>query len=308
MTQPQTGDAIRLGLVSSRPLPRAYLSHAHGWLSSRTSNLQLEEHPVSGYAAASFTGTATGSFDGWKDELVSPAHALLIDAALTWGGLAEHGPQLIVTDVDSTFITDEVIELLARRAGKEDAVAEVTERAMRGELDFAQSLSERVSALAGLPVSVIDDVARDITMTPGAEALVRLAHQHGARFCLVSGGFTKILDPLAERVGIDRWIANELEVDDGRLTGRTIGPVVDRQAKAVQVTSWAEEFGVSLDRTVSVGDGANDLDMLAISGLGVAFQAKPVVREQAHATISFNRLDAVGALFGWSPEHEESDC
>lgn len=294
------GGTVRLGLVSPRPLSPAYLNHAHSWLEARMSGLELTEVPVDGYSAATFTGTVTGSFDGWWEELVSPAHALLIDAALTWGDLAEHGPQLIVTDVDSTFITAEVIELLARRAGREEEVAAVTDRAMRGELDFAESLKERVAALKGLPVSVIDDVAKDIEMTPGAQALVEQAQARGVKFCLVSGGFTKILDPLAERVGIDQWIANELEVEGDILTGLTIGPVVDREAKAVQVRAWAEEYGVSLDRTVCVGDGANDLGMLTIAGLGVAFQAKPVVREQADTTISFNRLDAVGAMFGWS--------
>ena len=299
MTQPGVGGTVRLGLVSPRPLSPAYLKHAHSWLEARTSGLTLEELPVDGYAAATFTGIATGSFDGWREELVSPATALLIDAALTWGELAEHGPQLIVTDVDSTFITAEVIELLARRAGREEEVAAITERAMRGELDFAESLAERVAVLKGLPVSVIDEVAADIEMTPGADVLVELAQVRGAKFCLVSGGFTKVLDPLAEGVGIDRWIANELEVDGDALTGRTVGPVVDREAKAIQVKAWADEYGIGLDRIVCVGDGANDLSMLSIAGLGVAFQAKPIVREQAAAAVSFNRLDAVGALFSW---------
>nr|WP_245993802.1 phosphoserine phosphatase SerB [Flaviflexus salsibiostraticola] len=206
----------------------------------------------------------------------------------------------MVTDVDSTFITAEVIELLARRADREEEVAAITDRAMRGELDFAESLTERVATLKGLPVSVIDDVARDIELTPGADRLVELARERGSAFCLVSGGFTKVLDPLSERIGIDRWIANELEVDGEVLTGRTVGPIVDREAKARQVEAWAAEFGISLERTVCVGDGANDLAMLAVAGLGVAFQAKPIVREQADSTVSFNRLDAVGALVGWA--------
>lgn len=300
MNQPRVGDTVRLGLVSPRPLSPAYIRHAHAYLSSRTADLTVEDVEVDGFAAAALTGTATGSFEGWREELTSPATAILIDAALTWGELAERGPRLIVTDVDSTFITSEVIELLARRAGREEEVAAITERAMRGELDFSASLRERVSTLAGLPASVVDDVAAEIEMTPGAERLVEMAHERVAAFALVSGGFTGVLDPLAERIGIDRWIANELEVEDGLLTGRTLGPIVDREAKADTVTKWAAEFDVPLDLTVCVGDGANDLGMLEIAGLGIAFQAKPVVREQAAATISFNRLDAVGALFGWS--------
>ncbi|WP_338401704.1 phosphoserine phosphatase SerB [Flaviflexus huanghaiensis] len=300
MIIPAVGGTVRLGLVSPRPLSPAYVQHAHDYLSARAADLTFTELPVEGFFAATLTGTVTGSFDGWRNELISPATALLIDAALTWGPLAEDGPALVVTDVDSTFITAEVIELLARHAGREEEVAAITDRAMRGELDFAESLQERVATLRGLPVSVIDDVAGDIEMTPGAERLVALARANGSAFCLVSGGFTKILDPLATSVGIDRWIANELEVDGDVLTGRTIGPIVGREAKAHQVTAWAKELGVPLERTVCVGDGANDLAMLAIAGLGVAFQAKPVVREQADTTVSFNRLDAVGALLGWA--------
>lgn len=297
---PAVGGTVRLGLVSPRPLSPAYLQHAHDYLSARTDGLAIEELPVDGFFAATLTGTATGSFEGWREELISPATALLIDAALTSGELAERGPSLIVTDVDSTFITAEVIELLARRADREEEVAAITDRAMRGELDFAESLTERVATLKGLPVSVIYDVARDIELTPGADRLVDLARERGSAFCLVSGGFTKVLDPLSERIGIDRWIANELEVDGEVLTGRTVGPIVDREAKARQVEAWAAEFGISLERTVCVGDGANDLAMLAVAGLGVAFQAKPIVREQADSTVSFNRLDAVGALVGWA--------
>ncbi|WP_082418330.1 phosphoserine phosphatase SerB [Flaviflexus massiliensis] len=300
MTNPNGGDRVRLGLVSPRPLPGAYLRHAHSYLDSRVRDLTATEVPVDGFAATTFTGTATGDFAGWNEELVSPATALGIDAALTWGDLAEHGPALIVTDVDSTFIQDEAIELLARRANKEDEVKAVTDRAMRGELSFEESLTLRVAVLEGLPSTIIDHVAREIRPTPGAERLVELAHDRGARFGLVSGGFTKILDPLAERLSIDQWIANELEINDGVLTGRTIGPVIGRETKAEKVTSWADKYRVPLDRTVCVGDGANDLDMLGISGLGIAFQAKPIVREQADANISFNRLDAVGALFGWA--------
>lgn len=293
------GDTVRLGLVSPRPLPGPYLSHVYSWLDERTRGLTFEDVPVEGFAATTLTATVTSSFEGWRDELVSPATALLIDAALTRGDLAEHGPQLIVTDVDSTFITAEVIELLARRAGKEEKVAAVTDRAMRGELDFATSLAERVATLKGLPATVIDDVAADIEMTPGAGRLVDLAHERGAKFCLVSGGFSTVLEPLAGRIGIDQWLANELEVDGDHLTGRTVGPVVGRETKAEQVKAWAREYDIGLERTVCVGDGANDLAMLEIAGLGVAFQATPVVRDQADANVSFNRLDAVGALFGW---------
>lgn len=222
-----------------------------------------------------------------------------INCALTFGDMALHGPQMIVTDVDSTFITEEVIELLAEVAGSEDMVREVTQRAMLGELDFAESLAQRVATLAGMSVSSFEDIAAGITLTEGADRLVHTAHANGARFALVSGGFHEVADLVANPLGIDAILANRLEENGGVLTGKTVGTVIDREMKKSAVEQWADEFGISLDRVVAAGDGANDLGMMSVAGLSVAFCAKPVVREQADSFVSFPRLDALAALVGW---------
>jgi len=200
--------------------------------------------------------------------------------------------RLVVMDVDSTLITAEVVELLAERAGAGDVVARVTERAMRGEIDFATSLHERVALLAGLPVRVLAEVADDVELTPGARELLAELARRDWPVGLVSGGFAEIVEPLAASLGIRRTLANRLEVEDGRLTGRVRGAVVDRARKAAALREFAASEGIALDRCVAIGDGANDLDMIAAAGLGIAFNAKPLVRELADACVD-ERLDAV---------------
>ncbi|WP_394940852.1 phosphoserine phosphatase SerB [Psychromicrobium sp. YIM B11713] len=199
--------------------------------------------------------------------------------------LSEQPRKLFVLDVDSTLIQQEVIELLAAHAGREAEVRAVTEAAMRGELDFAQSLRERVAALAGLPESVLAEVGSAIKLSPGAEALIQGAHDRGHLVAAVSGGFSQILEPLAERLGLDQARANELEISEGRLTGRVTGAIVDRAAKAQSLRAWAAEARIPLAATIAIGDGANDLDMLAAAGLSLAYRAKPAVREAADAQI-----------------------
>ncbi|WP_172193061.1 phosphoserine phosphatase SerB [Actinomyces faecalis] len=209
------------------------------------------------------------------------------------GLLARTGPGLLVMDVDSTLIEQEVIELIAERAGTREQVAEVTARAMRGELDFAASLRERVATLRGVAETVFDEVLDEVRPTCGAADLVSELHARGCKVGVVSGGFEEVVAPLAARLGIDHVAANRLEVRDGHLTGRVLGRIVDRQEKVRCLHSWAEEDGVDLARTVAVGDGANDLGMIAAAGLGVAFCAKPVVVEQAPAAVHVRDLRAV---------------
>ncbi|WP_291378526.1 phosphoserine phosphatase SerB [Demequina sp.] len=204
--------------------------------------------------------------------------------------------RLILLDVDSTLIRHEVIELLAARAGTQVQVAQITERAMRGEIDFAASLADRVATLKGLPTTVIQEVAEQVELTPGARELLDEARAAGWTVALVSGGFEEVVSSIARSVSVDLYLANRLEVEQGHLTGRTVGPVIDRHAKAVALAAFARASGVALRDTVAVGDGANDLDMMAAAGLSVAFAAKPVVRAAADIVIDGPRLDAAWPL------------
>ena len=201
--------------------------------------------------------------------------------------------KLVVLDVDSTLIRQEVIELLAAHVGREAEVAAVTERAMRGEIDFAASLRERVAVLEGLPASAIDDVAAAVRLSPGAKVLVQTLLREGHAVAAVSGGFSQVLDPLAAHLELTRAAANELEIQDGVLTGRVAGRIVDRATKAEVMGQWAQELGVTPEDVMAVGDGANDIDMARAAGLSVAYRAKPALREVADTQVSIPNLDAL---------------
>ena len=229
-----------------------------------------------------------------------------IDVAVQPANLLRHGMRLIVMDVDSTLIQGEVIEMLAAHAGCEAEVRAITERAMRGEIDFEASLRTRVALLAGLDAAAINKVYDEITITPGARTMVRTLNRLGYRFAIVSGGFSQITDRLAEELGIHFARANTLEVVDGRLTGRIIGPIIDRAGKATALRDFAAEVGVPVGSVIAIGDGANDLDMLSAAGLGVAYNAKPVVREAADTSVSVPYLDAIVYLLGISREEIEA--
>ncbi len=220
------------------------------------------------------------------------------DVAVEDYSLERRAKRLIVFDVDSTLVQGEVIEMLAARAGAQGTVAAITEAAMRGELDFAQSLQQRVATLAGLPATVIDEVADQLELMPGARTTLRTLRRLGFHCGVVSGGFRRIIEPLAEELKLDFVAANELEIVDGTLTGRVLGPIVDRAGKAQALREFAQQAGVPMGQTVAVGDGANDIDMLAAAGLGVAFNAKPALREVADASLSHPYLDTVLFLLG----------
>ena len=237
-----------------------------------------------------------------RSDLAEAAAAQGVDVAVQRGGLHRRALRLIVMDVDSTLIRDEVIDLLAARAGCAEEVAKVTAAAMRGELDFAASLRERVGLLAGLPAGVLDEVRGELRLTAGAETLIRTLRGLGYKSGIVSGGFTEVIAPLATGLGIDYVAANSLEITAGKLTGRLSGPVIDRAGKADALRRFAAAAGVPLSQTVAVGDGANDLDMIAAAGLGVAFNARPVVRDAADTSLSVPYLDAILYLLGISSE------
>ncbi|WP_168627250.1 MULTISPECIES: phosphoserine phosphatase SerB [unclassified Cryobacterium] len=205
---------------------------------------------------------------------------------------------LVVLDVDSTLIENEVIELLAEAAGSLDKVAEITSRAMNGEVDFEQSLRERVATLRGLPVSVFGEVGERIRVTDGVPELIATVRANGGAVGVVSGGFHELVDPVAERIGLDRWKANRLEAADGVLTGGLTGPIVDAAAKAHTVREWAAELDIPLRQTIAVGDGANDLPMMEIVGLSVGFDAKAPVREEADLVIDRRDLSQLLPLLG----------
>lgn len=221
-----------------------------------------------------------------------------IDVALEDFSLGRRAKRLIVFDVDSTLIQGEVIEMLAARAGAQEQVAAITEAAMRGDLDFAASLHQRVATLAGLPAEVLDEVAEDVQLTPGARTTLRTLRRLGFLCGVVSGGFRQVIAPLADELKLDFVAANELEVADGKLTGRVVGPIIDRAGKAAALREFACQVGVPMEQTVAVGDGANDIDMLAAAGLGVAFNAKPALREVADASLNYPYLDTVLFLLG----------
>jgi phosphoserine phosphatase len=240
-----------------------------------------------------------------RTSLAHVANAESVDIAVSPGGLMRWAKKLVVMDVDSTLIQQEVIELLGAKAGREAEIKAVTEQAMRGELDFEASLRARVALLAGLPESVIEEVRSEILLTPGARTLVSTLHKLGHSVAVVSGGFTAVIEPIIQELGIAHYRANTLEVIDGKLTGQVLGEVIDRAAKAAALRDFAAIEGVSLEQTIAIGDGANDLDMIAAAGLGIAFNAKPAVKAAADSSLTAPFLDSVLYLLGITREEVE---
>lgn len=296
--------------VIGRPLPPGAIADLTSELAARGWNIdrirRIASYPVT---AVVFEGSGDEDLGGLRRALSEKSRALGVDVAVQHAGLDRRGQRLVVMDVDSTVIQDEVIDLLAAAAGQGDAVAAITEKAMRGEIDFAESLRQRVAALEGLPASALDEVANAVTLTPGARTLCRTLKRLGFHVCLVSGGFEEVVAPVTAELDVDRIRANRLEVVDGHLTGRVSGPIIDRAGKRRALQEFAGEFDIPLSRTVAIGDGANDLDMLEAAGLGVAFNAKPAVRAAADTSLSVPYLDSVLFLLGITREEiEEADA
>ncbi len=289
-------------VVLGRPVTARAISVLSSELARQGANIDsirgIADYPVTGLELlVSVDGTADAD-EQLRTALATVAAGVGIDVAVERAGLARRAKRLIVFDVDSTLVQGEVIEMLAARAGVEDEVRGVTEAAMRGEIDFAESLDRRVATLAGLDASVIDEVAAELQLTPGARTTIRTLRRLGYHCGVVSGGFRQVIEGLAHELELDFVQANTLEIVDGKLTGRVTGQVVDRAQKAVALRQFASEVGVPMEQTVAVGDGANDIDMLTAAGLGVAFNAKPALREVADTALSTPFLDALLFVLG----------
>jgi phosphoserine phosphatase len=260
---------------------------------------RVADYPVTGLELrVSVPQDTQGADADLRSALAEVSSRIGLDVAVEREGLTRRAKRLVVFDVDSTLIQGEVIEMLAARAGCEDQVREITEAAMRGEIDFSESLERRVALLAGVPERAMDDVADSLALTPGARTTIRTLKRLGFRCGVVSGGFTRIIDRLVENLGLDFSAANELEVENGKLTGRVVGEIVDRPGKAAALRRFAAKFDVPLAQCVAIGDGANDIDMLTAAGLGVAFNAKPALREVADTALSHPYLDVVLFVLG----------
>lgn len=308
---PHTGPSTHVVTLLGQPVSASALGGVAAALAANDVNIdairRIADYPVTGLELEVSTSDRSRSSDEQLRIAIAPlSDQLGVDLSVERSGLARRAKRLVMFDVDSTLVQGEVIEMLAARAGREAEVAAVTERAMRGELDFAESLHERVRALEGLPATVIDDVAAEIELTPGARTTIRTLKRLGIRCGVVSGGFTQVIESLASDLGLDFYKANTLEIEDGKLTGRVIGEVVDRAAKAEYLRRCADHLGISLTQTVAVGDGANDIDMLSTAGLGIAFCAKPALREVADASLSKPFLDAVLFLMGITRDEIEA--
>jgi phosphoserine phosphatase len=263
---------------------------------------RLSRYPVISYELA----VSGGDQAAMRSSLLVTSAVHDVDVAVQAEGLTRRSKRLVVLDVDSTLTQNEAIDLLAEEAGAALEVKALTARAMAGEIDFATALTERVALLRGLPIEALDRVWERIRLTPGAKTFVRTLRRMGMKIAIVSGGFTVFTDRLLAELGLDHAFGNELEIVDSKLTGRLMGPPIDRARKAAILKEVAAAEGIPLDQTVAIGDGANDLDMLAAAGLGIAFNAKPLVRDAADTAVSVPYLDAILFLLGIRREEVEA--
>ncbi|HEX2300361.1 MAG TPA: phosphoserine phosphatase SerB, partial [Pseudonocardiaceae bacterium] len=300
-------------LVLGRPVTAVAFTETTRALAALGVNIdairRIADYPVTGLellVSVPEGGTDRDDDTALRSTLVEIAARGAVDLAVERVGIARRAKRLVVFDVDSTLVQGEVIEMLADRAGCGEQVRAVTAAAMHGRLDFTQALRQRVALLAGLPAGVLAEVTDALELTPGARTTIRTLKRLGFRCGAVSGGFTQIVQPLAGELALDFCAANELEISDGVLTGRLIGPVVDRPGKAEALRRAAGHFNVPLPQCVAVGDGANDIDMLSTAGLGVAFNAKPALREVADTAITQPFLDIVLFVLGITRDEVEA--
>jgi phosphoserine phosphatase len=296
-------DSSHVLVMLGRPVTARAFSEVARRLAGMGANIDsirsVADYPVTGLELYVSVGEDTPAADAELRLVVADAASqVAVDVAVERAGIARRAKRLVVFDVDSTLVQGEVIEMLGAYAGAEPEIREITEAAMRGELNFTESLERRVSLLAGLPATVLDEVAASLELMPGARTTVRTLKRMGFRCGVVSGGFTQVIDHLVADLGLDFAAANELEIVDGKLTGRVVGEVVDRAGKATALRRFAGEYGIPLGQCVAVGDGANDIDMLSAAGMGVAFNAKPALREVADTALSHPYLDAVLFVLG----------
>jgi phosphoserine phosphatase len=301
---PPTSGGFRITMMASDLDPKAVADIA-SHIAAGGGNIdrirRIAHYPVT---AIGFEGSGVDP-DDLRRPLAIVSAERHVDIAVQETGLESRGQYLVVLDVDSTVIQDEVIDLLAAEAGQQEAVAAVTERAMAGEIDFSESLHQRVALLAGLPESLLPVVRDRIQLTPGARTLCRTLNRLGYRIALVSGGFMQVVAPIAKELGVAELRANTLEIEGGRLTGRVVGEVIDRPGKRKVLEDLAIRFGIPRRRTVAIGDGANDIDMLEAAGLGIAFNAKPIAKAAADASVSVPYLDSVLYLMGITRQEVE---
>lgn len=298
--------AVKTGLMHvvaiGNPLSAASIASLASTIAEHKGNIE-RIHRTASYPITAVELIVSGTEENCiRPALASKAKEHSIDVAVSPGGLMRFARKFVLMDVDSTLIQQEVIELLGARAGAEEKIRDITNRAMAGELDFAASLTERVALLAGLPASVLDDVRAEIVLTPGARTLVTTLHKLGHSVGVVSGGFTSVIEPIVQGLGIKHYRANTLEVIDNKLTGKLLGPIIDRAAKATALREFAASENIDIKQTIAIGDGANDLDMIAAAGLGIAFNAKPAVAAAADSSITAPYLDSILYLLGITRE------
>ncbi|CAB4652829.1 unannotated protein [freshwater metagenome] len=297
---------LHVVILSSKLIPQAVAAVA-GAIAASGANIERVSRTASTPVIAIEFVVSGVSQQILSSALAPIATAQAVDIAVQPGGHMRFAKKLVQLDVDSTLITQEVIELLAAKAGVGEEVRSITESAMRGEIDFEQSLRARVHLLKGVPESVIAEVQAEIVLTPGARTLIKTLQRLGHTVSVVSGGFIQVIAPLIAELGITHFRANTLGINNGVLTGEVEGPVIDRAAKAIALCEFAELESISMAQTVAIGDGANDLDMIAAAGLGIAFNAKPVVKAAADSSVSAPYLDSVLYLLGIPRDAIEED-